>query len=133
MDQVNAGRPVCPVGLNTLVIPRKNTMDNEKQQPYVYLNCGHVQGHHDWGQEKDSNSRCCPMCLKVNMHILYTIFICFCFSIIQNLPGCSDHNNGCFLFDYYSNIFTYELFRFNKLLSLILFSAHVKFHSLIDY
>lgn len=128
---MNAGRPVCPVGLNTLVIPRKNTMDNEKQQPYVYLNCGHVQGHHDWGQEKDSNSRCCPMCLKVNMHILCTIFICFCFSIIQNLPGCS--NNGCFLIDYYSNLFIYELFRFNKLLSLILFSAHVKFHSLIDY
>uniref|UniRef100_A0A1B6GGB6 Protein pellino n=1 Tax=Cuerna arida TaxID=1464854 RepID=A0A1B6GGB6_9HEMI len=65
VDQVNAGRPVCPVGLNTLVIPRKSTLDNEKQQPYVYLNCGHVQGHHDWGQEKDSNSRCCPMCLKV--------------------------------------------------------------------
>ncbi|XP_046658483.1 protein pellino isoform X4 [Homalodisca vitripennis] len=65
VDQVNAGRPVCPVGLNTLVIPRKSTLDNEKQQPYVYLNCGHVQGHHDWGQEKDSNSRCCPMCLKL--------------------------------------------------------------------
>lgn len=65
VDQVNAGRPVCPVGLNTLVIPRKSTLDNDKQQPYVYLSCGHVQGHHDWGQEKDSNARCCPMCLKV--------------------------------------------------------------------
>ncbi|RZF46821.1 hypothetical protein LSTR_LSTR008053 [Laodelphax striatellus] len=64
VDKVNAGRPVCPVGLNTLVIPRKSGLDNEKQQPYVYLNCGHVQGHHSWGQEKDSNERCCPMCLK---------------------------------------------------------------------
>ncbi|XP_075223500.1 E3 ubiquitin-protein ligase pellino isoform X1 [Lycorma delicatula] len=65
VDKVNAGRPVCPVGLNTLVIPRKSGLDNEKQQPYVYLNCGHVQGHHSWGKEKDSNARCCPMCLKV--------------------------------------------------------------------
>jgi hypothetical protein len=38
---------------------------NEKQQPYVYLNCGHVQGHHDWGQDKDSKDRRCPMCLEV--------------------------------------------------------------------
>lgn len=133
---MNAGRPVCPVGLNTLVIPRKNTMDNEKQQPYVYLNCGHVQGHHDWGQEKDSNSRCCPMCLKVNMHISFTyhfyLFLLLHHSKLTWLL-CSDHNNGCFLFDYYSNLFIYKLFRFNKLQSLILFSAHVKFHSLINY
>uniref|UniRef100_A0A1B6EGZ4 Protein pellino n=1 Tax=Clastoptera arizonana TaxID=38151 RepID=A0A1B6EGZ4_9HEMI len=65
VNHVNAARPICPVGLNTLVIPRKSTKDNEKQQPYVYLNCGHVQGPHDWGQEKDSNSRTCPMCLKI--------------------------------------------------------------------
>ncbi|CAH0773825.1 unnamed protein product [Bemisia tabaci] len=64
VDKVNAGRPVCPVGLNTLVIPRRSGLDNDKQQPYVYLTCGHVQGHHDWGQEKDSNGRTCPMCLK---------------------------------------------------------------------
>lgn len=64
---------MCPVGLNTLVIPRKSTLDNDKQQPYVYLNCGHVQGHHDWGQEKDSNARCCPMCLKV-----MCVYMCTC-------------------------------------------------------
>lgn len=69
IDEINAGRPQCPVGLNTLVIPRKMTLSltegvNEKQ-PYVYLNCGHVQGHHDWGQEKDSESRKCPICLKM--------------------------------------------------------------------
>ncbi|XP_066996942.1 protein pellino isoform X2 [Anabrus simplex] len=70
VDALNAGRPQCPVGLNTLVIPRKLTLTmsdstNEKQQPYVYLNCGHVQGLHDWGQEKDSLSRRCPMCLEM--------------------------------------------------------------------
>lgn len=70
VDVLNAGRPQCPVGLNTLVIPRKMTLSMndsmiEKQQPYVYLNCGHVQGHHDWGQEKDSESRRCPMCLEM--------------------------------------------------------------------
>ncbi|XP_046401810.1 protein pellino isoform X2 [Ischnura elegans] len=67
IDELNAGRPQCPVGLNTLVIPRKVTLRiNEKQQPYVYLNCGHVQGHHDWGQDKDSpGARRCPMCLEV--------------------------------------------------------------------
>ncbi|PSN36419.1 Protein pellino [Blattella germanica] len=48
VDELNAGRPQCPVGLNTLVIPRKLTLSmsdetvNEKQQPYVYLNCGHM-------------------------------------------------------------------------------------------
>lgn len=36
-----------------------------KQQPYAYLSCGHVQGRHEWGLNKDSNNRTCPMCLKV--------------------------------------------------------------------
>ena len=35
VDFVNAGRPQCPVGLNTLVVGRKtNSLD---RQPYVYL------------------------------------------------------------------------------------------------
>ncbi|XP_046422271.1 protein pellino isoform X1 [Neodiprion pinetum] len=64
VDAINAGRPQCPVGLNTLVIPRKAATDSAQQhQPYVYLKCGHVQGHHDWGQEKDKVTRRCPMCL----------------------------------------------------------------------
>lgn len=63
VDAINAGRPQCPVGLNTLVIPRKAATDSTQQQPYVYLKCGHVQGHHDWGQEKDKVTRRCPMCL----------------------------------------------------------------------
>jgi hypothetical protein len=67
VDELNAGRPQCPVGLNTLVIPRKLTPSmsdetaDERQQPYVYLNCGHVEGHQDWGQDKG----CCPICRKV--------------------------------------------------------------------
>ncbi|GLV39590.1 Pellino [Carabus blaptoides fortunei] len=65
IDEINAGRPQCPVGLNTLVIPRKVTPNENQQQPYVYLNCGHVQGHHDWGQDKDSGARRCPMCLEL--------------------------------------------------------------------
>lgn len=68
VDAINAGRPQCPVGLNTLVIPRKSSAEpvpqpHAAQQPYVYLKCGHVQGHHDWGQEKDKATRRCPMCL----------------------------------------------------------------------
>lgn len=68
IDEINAGRPQCPVGLNTLVIPRKVTPSETQQQPYVYLNCGHVQGHHDWGQDKDSGARRCPMCLEVSIY-----------------------------------------------------------------
>ena len=73
IDALNASRPQCPVGLNTLVIPRRasagggvcgqlaaslaagGSVDDEKQ-PYVYLNCGHVQGYHDWGHVKADGS-----------------------------------------------------------------------------
>lgn len=65
IDELNAGRPQCPVGLNTLVIPRKVTPSENQQQPYVYLNCGHVQGLHNWGQDNDSNDRKCPICLTL--------------------------------------------------------------------
>ncbi|KAH9630815.1 hypothetical protein HF086_001043 [Spodoptera exigua] len=65
VDELNAGRPQCPVGLNTLVIPRKlSSAHQDLNQPYVYLNCGHVQGEHSWGAEgSESGSRRCPMCL----------------------------------------------------------------------
>ncbi|KAL5282904.1 PELI1 family protein [Megaselia abdita] len=65
IDEINAGRPQCPVGLNTLVIPRKVSLVEKMNQPYVYLNCGHVQGHHDWGQDKQTGARRCPMCFQV--------------------------------------------------------------------
>lgn len=64
IDELNAGRPQCPVGLNTLVIPRKSTLSASDKQPYLYLKCGHVQGLHEWGQDKESNVCTCPMCLK---------------------------------------------------------------------
>lgn len=94
LDLLNASRPQCPVGLNTLVIPRKPILpklsqnysnrnhhhhhrnkedhhhssrdeDQNNHQPYVYLKCGHVQGYHDWGATDKSNQRTCPICLSV--------------------------------------------------------------------
>ncbi|CAH1790722.1 unnamed protein product, partial [Owenia fusiformis] len=65
---INAGRPQCPVGLNTLVLPSKNTISISDKQPYVYLECGHVHGKHDWGdKEHDNSKRMCPMCRKVGL------------------------------------------------------------------
>ena len=66
VDNLNAGRPQCPVGLNTLVVPRKNSSQNTnpENQPYVYLNCGHVQGRHEWGNVGDRvGSKTCPICM----------------------------------------------------------------------
>lgn len=81
IDALNASRPQCPVGLNTLVIPRKSGMSSanlaaDEKQPWVYLNCGHVQGYHDWGHVREpsgkdggkggcgAGARTCPMCFK---------------------------------------------------------------------
>ncbi|XP_050527709.1 protein pellino [Daktulosphaira vitifoliae] len=73
IEKTNRERPTCPVGLYTLVFPHhledsalnSSELSDGKHQPYAYLSCGHVQGRHDWGLNKDSNSRTCPMCLKV--------------------------------------------------------------------
>jgi len=68
LDELNAGRPQCPVGLHTLVVPRKNNPNNgvaPEAQPFVYLTCGHVQGKHNWGNLNDAKgTKTCPMCLK---------------------------------------------------------------------
>ncbi|CAG0921818.1 unnamed protein product [Notodromas monacha] len=61
---VNAGKPQCPVGLNTLVLPRHNS-GVPNQLMYVYLQCGHVQGRHDWGFVAGANERQCPMCFVI--------------------------------------------------------------------
>ena len=67
VDDINAGRPQCPVGLMTLVLPRKGTLGVNDKQPFVYLKCGHVHGQHQWGQSHDSNDgRTCPLCLTVS-------------------------------------------------------------------
>lgn len=67
LDELNAGRPQCPVGLYTLVVPRKNNANSgvaPEAQPVVYLSCGHVQGKHNWGNLNDSKgTKTCPMCL----------------------------------------------------------------------
>ncbi|PIC50307.1 hypothetical protein B9Z55_000126 [Caenorhabditis nigoni] len=66
LDRLNAGRPQCPVNLNTLVIPKKrNGRQVNRRQPYVYLQCGHVQGKHEWGVHVNSGQRGgkCPICL----------------------------------------------------------------------
>lgn len=57
IDEINAGRPQCPVGLNTLVIPRKVNIGDQINQPYVYLNCGHVQGEFLHKREINSKSK----------------------------------------------------------------------------
>ena len=78
VDDLNAGKPQCPVGLNTLVLPRKSTLPPPDQTPYVYLKCGHVQGLHHWG--KEGESRTCPICLKARIsfifHTFHLAFIC---------------------------------------------------------
>lgn len=66
VDELNAGRPQCPVGLNTLVIPRKlSSAHQDLNQPYVYLNCGHVQGIYYVLLLKDRQKR---ICLTGEMH-----------------------------------------------------------------
>uniref|UniRef100_A0A3P8UZR9 Pellino E3 ubiquitin protein ligase 1 n=1 Tax=Cynoglossus semilaevis TaxID=244447 RepID=A0A3P8UZR9_CYNSE len=53
-QEINAARPQCPVGFNTLAFPsmrRKDTPD--EKQPWVYLQCGHVHGYHNWGNHRE--------------------------------------------------------------------------------
>ncbi|KAL3873665.1 hypothetical protein ACJMK2_036777 [Sinanodonta woodiana] len=66
IEELNAGRPQCPVGLMTLVLPKKGTLGINDKQPFVYLKCGHVHGQHQWGQTKGGgDERTCPLCLSV--------------------------------------------------------------------
>uniref|UniRef100_A0A8C4R770 Pellino n=2 Tax=Eptatretus burgeri TaxID=7764 RepID=A0A8C4R770_EPTBU len=78
-QKMNATRPQCPVGLNTLAFPSfsryrgpgpvlKDTM--EDNQPWVYLVCGHVHGRHDWGVGTHGDkARECPMCRTVGPYV----------------------------------------------------------------
>ncbi|CAP29232.2 Protein CBG09337 [Caenorhabditis briggsae] len=48
------------------LIPKKrNGRQVNRRQPYVYLQCGHVQGKHEWGVHVNSGQRGgkCPICL----------------------------------------------------------------------
>jgi pellino protein len=99
LEHLNRIRPQCPVGLKTLVFPSSASPLNASQHiiqpqinlkenimlkklgdrvPMVYLKCGHVHGHHDWGVKKD-NERECPLCRKVRQKfsLNYTGFLYF--------------------------------------------------------
>ncbi|KAK0137197.1 E3 ubiquitin-protein ligase pellino 1 [Merluccius polli] len=73
--ELNAGRPQCPVGFNTLAFPslrRSEVLDDKR--PWAYLRCGHVHGYHGWagpgggggggggGGSEATEERECPMC-----------------------------------------------------------------------
>ncbi|XP_036363243.1 protein pellino isoform X1 [Octopus sinensis] len=65
VEEINACRPQCPVGLTTLVLPSKShATPGLDKQPFVYIKCGHVHGRHTWGQKDDDDKRTCPLCLK---------------------------------------------------------------------
>lgn len=82
-QELNAARPQCPVGFNTLAFPslaQRETVD--KKQPWVYVHCGHVHGYHNWGYRKDkgpavpggtvptsTGERECPMCRRVGPYV----------------------------------------------------------------
>jgi pellino protein len=90
LQNLNRLKPQCPVGFKTLIFPssvstcqfgneinnnennlRINSLmkaaasKNMERTPMVYLMCGHVHGHHNWGIKKD-NQRECPLCRKVS-------------------------------------------------------------------
>ncbi|XP_051869282.1 E3 ubiquitin-protein ligase pellino homolog 2 isoform X3 [Pristis pectinata] len=71
-QEINAARPQCPVGLNTLAFPSINRKDIvEEKRPWAYLSCGHVHGYHNWGHRSDTeaNERECPMCRTVGPYV----------------------------------------------------------------
>ena len=76
IEEINAGRPQCPVGLNTLVLPSKNTISESERTPYVYLKCGHVHGQHSWGKRPDTNSNICPLCREVCLSVCLSVSLC---------------------------------------------------------
>uniref|UniRef100_A0A1A7WU93 Pellino homolog 2 n=1 Tax=Iconisemion striatum TaxID=60296 RepID=A0A1A7WU93_9TELE len=76
-QEINAARPQCPVGLNTLAFPSMNRTraftSLEDKQPWVYLACGHVHGYHNWGHRSEqgpNTQRECPMCRVVGPYVL---------------------------------------------------------------
>ncbi|XP_067877513.1 E3 ubiquitin-protein ligase pellino homolog 1-like [Heterodontus francisci] len=73
-QEINAARPQCPVGFSTLAFPSLARQEViEKQQPWVYVSCGHVHGYHGWGCRKEqggaADERECPMCRRVGPYV----------------------------------------------------------------
>ncbi|VDN56185.1 unnamed protein product [Dracunculus medinensis] len=78
LNELNAGKPQCPVNLNTLIVSRKKFLGKKEssRQPYVYIACGHVQGKHDWGIQKNENSCTtykCPVCLEKSTRVIQLV------------------------------------------------------------
>jgi len=68
--KINKGRPQCPVGLSTLAFPsRDRAMQVTDKQPWVYLECGHVHGHIEWGKHHDGEQHMCPLCRSVGKYV----------------------------------------------------------------
>ncbi|GMR59041.1 hypothetical protein PMAYCL1PPCAC_29236 [Pristionchus mayeri] len=75
LNSLNAGKPQCPVNMNTLIIPKKKTSSRtaSQRQPYVYLACGHVQGKHKWGLHTGHTGMSlhkCPICLVESERVI---------------------------------------------------------------
>ncbi|XP_073905794.1 E3 ubiquitin-protein ligase pellino homolog 3 isoform X3 [Castor canadensis] len=72
-QEANAARPQCPVGLSTLAFPSpaRGRTAPDKQQPWVYVRCGHVHGYHGWGcrRERGPQERECPLCRLVGPYV----------------------------------------------------------------
>ncbi|CAH8678994.1 unnamed protein product [Schistosoma rodhaini] len=86
---LNQAHIQCPVLYRTLklpLLPQKNNngilnddnalskLESDQispdQMPYVYVNCGHVHGWHNWRAVGDVNSRrTCPLCLQTSLFI----------------------------------------------------------------
>lgn len=71
-QDINDTRPQCPIGFNTLVLPknRQSSKIMEEKQPYAYLKCGHVHGYHVWNSKEAAKNteRMCPMCREVGSY-----------------------------------------------------------------
>ncbi|XP_071512085.1 E3 ubiquitin-protein ligase pellino homolog 1-like [Diadema antillarum] len=71
-QDINDTRPQCPIGFNTLVLPkyRQHSKIMEEKQPYAYLKCGHVHGYHVWNSKETQKNteRMCPMCREVGQY-----------------------------------------------------------------
>ncbi len=68
--------PQCPVNLLTLhfkegggLVPSHDIAEDQMREPWVYQECGHVFGQHEWkgsSKEDKSGNRTCPICRKVS-------------------------------------------------------------------
>ncbi|XP_065832666.1 E3 ubiquitin-protein ligase pellino homolog 1-like [Oscarella lobularis] len=68
--RLNASRPQCPVGLNTLQFSSTTSASGIDSQPYAYLKCGHVHGQHEWDASGGGGERrTCPLCRKVGPYV----------------------------------------------------------------